>query len=183
MSEVWRKYIDKIVEAYNVIFMPTERILRYIVSNLQYLYLDDNIFALKGFDGILSAARRCSDRGGDLFEKTVWIASCLLYYIINEHPLVDGNKRLAAVATKIFLYKNGYRTDNYALYAIIISIARGDEKLETLYHKLSRILKKKAVIEKDIAILPMSISETEISKFVIDNKDLLDRLREYDKTT
>ena len=41
---------------------------------------------------------------------TMWLkAATLLLCLANRHPFVDGNKRTAWAATKIFLFLNGYR--------------------------------------------------------------------------
>lgn len=41
----------------------------------------------------------------DLFTK----AAALLDSLINDHPLVDGNKRTGITAASLFLWRNGHR--------------------------------------------------------------------------
>jgi death-on-curing protein len=59
----------------------------------------------------------------DLFDK----AAALLHSLARTHPLVDGNERLAWLATYVFLAKNGIELnpeDNEA-YDLVIAVAAG----------------------------------------------------------
>ena len=59
----------------------------------------------------------------DLFAK----AAALLHSLASNHPLVDGNKRLAWLATYVFLAKNGVTLDpdDDAAYEFIVAVAAG----------------------------------------------------------
>jgi len=59
----------------------------------------------------------------DLFSK----AAALLHSLAGNHPLVDGNKRLAWLATYVFLAKNGIALDpdDDAAYDLVIAVASG----------------------------------------------------------
>ena len=59
----------------------------------------------------------------DLFTK----AAALLHSLARNHPLVDGNKRLAWLATYVFLAKNGVdaRPDDDAAYDLVVAVASG----------------------------------------------------------
>ena len=59
----------------------------------------------------------------DLFTK----AAALLHSLAGNHPLVDGNKRLAWLATYVFLAKNGIVLDagDDAAYEFVIAVADG----------------------------------------------------------
>jgi death-on-curing protein len=59
----------------------------------------------------------------DLFTK----AAALLHSLAGNHPLVDGNKRLAWLATYVFLAKNGtvLDADDDAAYEFVIAVADG----------------------------------------------------------
>lgn len=55
-------------------------------------------------------------------------ASALMHSLAGNHALVDGNKRLAWLATTVFLWINGYRvdmTDNEA-FRLTMSVAAGE---------------------------------------------------------
>ena len=59
----------------------------------------------------------------DLFTK----AGALLHSLARNHPLVDGNKRLAWLATWVFLAKNGavLDPDDDAAYQLVVDVAAG----------------------------------------------------------
>ena len=59
----------------------------------------------------------------DLFTK----AGALLHSLARNHPLVDGNKRLAWLATYVFLAKNGIvlDPDEDAAYDLVVQVASG----------------------------------------------------------
>ena len=60
----------------------------------------------------------------DLFTK----AAALLHSLARHHPLVDGNKRLARLATYVFLAKNGVTLDpdDDAAYDLVVAVAAGE---------------------------------------------------------
>ena len=59
----------------------------------------------------------------DLFSK----AAALLHSLAAHDPLVDGNKRLAWLATYVFLAKNGVELDpDDAAYELVIAVAAGE---------------------------------------------------------
>jgi len=49
--------------------------------------------------------------GAYLHETPAEMAGAYLYHLACNHPFVDGNKRVAAVAARVFLMLNGYRFD------------------------------------------------------------------------
>jgi len=59
----------------------------------------------------------------DLFE----MAAAYLFLIVKNHPFVDGNKRVGAVAARLFLLLNGVviEMDEDAIYTLIIATAEG----------------------------------------------------------
>ncbi|MEO7402773.1 MAG: type II toxin-antitoxin system death-on-curing family toxin [Burkholderiales bacterium] len=61
---------------------------------------------------------------GDLSE----MAAAYLFHLVQNHPFIDGNKRVGAAATDVFLALNGQRLvaseDEYA--ELVLSIARGE---------------------------------------------------------
>ena len=59
----------------------------------------------------------------DLFEK----AAALLHSLARNDPLVDGNKRLAWLATYVFLAKNGVVLDpgDDEAYDLVVGVAAG----------------------------------------------------------
>jgi len=61
---------------------------------------------------------------GDIFE----MAAGYLFHLVKNHPFVDGNKRVGAVAALVFLYLNGF--DFHApeddLAEMVLAVARGE---------------------------------------------------------
>ena len=59
----------------------------------------------------------------DLFE----MAAAYLFHIVRNHPFVDGNKRVGAVAALVFLKMNGIRIGipDEALVTVVLAVAEG----------------------------------------------------------
>ena len=73
----------------------------------------------------------------DLFSK----AAALMHSLARNHPLVDGNKRLAWLATYVFCAKNGIELDppDDEAYALVMALAGGRlDDLETIAAALRR---------------------------------------------
>ncbi|WP_412541027.1 type II toxin-antitoxin system death-on-curing family toxin [Longispora sp. K20-0274] len=83
--------------------------------------------------GLLDAAvhrPRATVFGQDAYPTLLTKAAALLHSIATSHPLVDGNKRLAWLATYVFCAKNGVEldpTDDEA-YALVTDVASGRVK-------------------------------------------------------
>ena len=81
--------------------------------------------------GLLDAAvhrPRASVLGHDAYPDLLTKAAALLHSLARNHPLVDGNKRLAWLATYVFLAKNDVvldPTDDDA-YGLVVVVAAGD---------------------------------------------------------
>ncbi|MEM1423423.1 MAG: type II toxin-antitoxin system death-on-curing family toxin [Planctomycetota bacterium] len=60
----------------------------------------------------------------DLFEQ----ASAYLFHIVSNHPFIDGNKRVGAVAALVFLELNGVRivAPPGELYALVMGVVSGE---------------------------------------------------------
>lgn len=78
--------------------------------------------------------------GQDLYPTVEEKAANLLYLIVKDHPLSDGNKRSAAALFVTFLARNGILTDadgsprisNNALAAVTLMVAMSDPKEKDL---------------------------------------------------
>jgi death on curing protein len=59
----------------------------------------------------------------DLFE----MAAAYLFHIVRNHPFFDGNKRVGALATFVFLRMNGYAltASNHAFEKMVMGVAEG----------------------------------------------------------
>jgi death-on-curing protein len=80
--------------------------------------------------GLLEAAvhrPRASVLGNDAYPDLCTKAAALLHSLARNHPLVDGNKRLAWLATYVFCAKNGVEpdVDDDPAYDLVVAVASG----------------------------------------------------------
>ena len=80
--------------------------------------------------GLLEAAvhrPRASVLGQDAYPELPTKAAALLHSLACNHPLVDGNKRLAWLATYVFCAKNDVELDpdDDAAYELVMAVASG----------------------------------------------------------
>jgi death-on-curing protein len=80
--------------------------------------------------GLLASAvhrPRASVLGQGAYRDLLTKAGALLHSLARHHPLVDGNKRLAWLATWVFLAKNDtiLDPDDDAAYELVVSVAGG----------------------------------------------------------
>jgi death-on-curing protein len=81
--------------------------------------------------GLLEAAvhrPRASVLGQDAYPGLFTKAAAVLHSLARNHPLVDGHRRLAWLATYVFLGKNGVERDpdDDAAYAFVVAVAAGE---------------------------------------------------------
>ena len=125
---------------------------------VEYLDLDDLIdlaIALLGDPpplrdvGLLgSAAARpqATAFGHDAYPDVITKAAALLQSIVNNHSLVDGNKRLGWLATAVFLELNGFNASkipNDDVHDLVIWIESTSPPLEEISTRLSRLLARR----------------------------------------
>lgn len=70
----------------------------------------EGIANLGGLESAL-AQPRMTFGGEDLYPTIVEKASALGFSLINNHPFVDGNKRIGHAAMEVFLVLNGFEID------------------------------------------------------------------------
>jgi death-on-curing protein len=80
--------------------------------------------------GLLDAAvhrPRASVLGQDAYPALLDKAAALLHSLAANHPLADGNKRLAWLATYVFCAKNGVELDprDDDAYDLVVAVASG----------------------------------------------------------
>jgi death on curing protein len=80
--------------------------------------------------GLLASAAarpRTSVLGRDAYASLAEKAAALMHSLARNHALVDGNKRLALLATVVFLRINGYRPDlaDDEAFDLTLSVASG----------------------------------------------------------
>ena len=82
-----------------------------------------------GLLGAAVARPQASAFGEDAYPNIWSKAAALLHSVVNNHPLVDGNKRLGWLATAIFLELNDASVSaatNDDVYVLVMSVASTD---------------------------------------------------------
>ena len=80
--------------------------------------------------------------GEDAYPDIWTKAAALLQSIVNNHALVDGNKRLGWLATAVVLETNGIeisRASNDDVYDLVIDVAAGQPTVDTIAERLRQL--------------------------------------------
>ena len=118
------------------------------MSEVEYLDLEDAIALIRMLRvgplrdlGLLDSAihrPRSSAFGQDAYVTIELKAAALLHSLVNNHPLVDGNKRLGWLTTVVFAGINGLEpqlTDEQA-FDLVWEVASGGLSLEEIAARL-----------------------------------------------
>jgi len=95
------------------------------------------------------SATQATAFGEPLLKDPIEIASAYLFYICNNHPFVDGNKRAALASCLVFLEDNGLLEDNIVLdidqcEAMVLDVASSRiDRVETTRRLRQLIPKRK----------------------------------------
>ena len=113
-----------------------------IIARTRSEFPQDRLFGLENGDKLKSVVATIyqSFAGQDLYQTTEQKAANLLYLMVKDHPLVDGNKRSAAALFIEFLSRNNllFSTDgtplvsNNALAAMTLMVAMSNPKEKDL---------------------------------------------------
>lgn len=118
------------------------------MSDPEYLTLEDALGIIEVLAvgpvrdlGLLDSALtrpRASAFGLDAYETLALKASSLLQSLVNNHPLVDGNKRLAWLCTVVFLRLNDHETklNDDDAFELVWDIASGTLELDEISLRL-----------------------------------------------
>jgi len=76
--------------------------------------------------------------------ETIWTkAAALLQSIVNNHALIDGNKRLGWLATAVFLELNDIpisQASNDDVYEFVLSMASGSPEVDEIAEQLQGLI-------------------------------------------
>jgi death-on-curing protein len=125
--------------------------IKFLTLSEILLILEDQIKNYGGIYGIrdinlLSSAiympESCFERKY-LHETIPAMAAAYAFHICQNHPFIDGNKRVALVSSLVFLDINGYEFNckDEILYNKILDVAKGEAKKDNLikfYEKYSK---------------------------------------------
>ncbi|MCG8512988.1 MAG: type II toxin-antitoxin system death-on-curing family toxin [Halanaerobiales bacterium] len=110
----------------NNIFIPKELIL-YFDHQLSQTYGGTyGIRDEKLLDSALEQAKATYE-GNYLHDTLIKMAAAYGYHLCNNHPFVDGNKRIALVAMDVFLQRNGLEiiASEKETYKMMIQLSSG----------------------------------------------------------
>jgi death-on-curing protein len=88
-----------------------------------------------GLLGAAAARPQTTVFGEDAYPDLWTKAAALLQSIVNNHPLVDGNKRLGWLATAVFLDLNAIdpvRATNDDVYDLVMAVAAGHQAIDQI---------------------------------------------------
>jgi len=78
--------------------------------------------------------------------ETIWTkAAALLQSIVNNHALIDGNKRLGWLATAVFLELNEIpisQASNDDVYEFVLSVASGSPEFDEIAERLQGLINR-----------------------------------------
>lgn len=121
---------------------------------LEYLDLDDLVDLARtllgepppirdvGLLGSAAARPQATAFGQDAYPDLFTKAAALLQSIVNNHALVDGNKRLGWLATAVFLELNGIkasRISNDDVFELVIWVALTNPSLDDITTRLTTL--------------------------------------------
>ena len=116
--------------------------IKFLTLSEVLLILEDQIRNYGGVYGVrdlnlLSSAIYMpeSSFGGNYLHETIpAMAAAYAYHICQNHPFIDGNKRVALACSLVFLDINAYEfnCDEETLYDKIMDVAKSDVKKEEL---------------------------------------------------
>jgi len=100
-----------------------------------------------GLLGSAVARPQTSVFGEDAYPDVFSKAAALLQSIVNNHPLIDGNKRLGWLATAVFLELNDVQASkatNDDVYDFVIWVASSNPDLDAIIPRLRTIIEKES---------------------------------------
>lgn len=124
---------------------------------IEYLELDDLVDLARallgdpppirdiGLLGSAVARPQTTLLGEDAYPDLLTKAAALLQSIVNNHALVDGNKRLGWLATAVFLEINGLeasRARNDDVYELVMHVASTNPPLDEIVARLARVVRR-----------------------------------------
>lgn len=92
------------------------------------------------------AAPQATMMGQPLFSDPMDVAAAYLFYLCQNHPFVDGNKRTALATCLVFLSENGLLPDEDldvdAWEKLTLGVASGELDREQAAKRLRKLVKK-----------------------------------------
>lgn len=120
------------------------------MTGVEYLELEDLLALTRALGlgpvrdlGLLDSAcarPRATAFGVDAYATLELKAAALLHSLARNHPLADGNKRLAWLAAVVFCDLNGATVDldDESAFALVMAVAAGSLDVDVIAHQLSQ---------------------------------------------
>jgi len=127
-----------------VIFLPKKLVLLFHEQLIQTYGGSHGIRDEKLLDSALGQPEATFE-GKYLHDNLIKMAAAYGYHICNNHPFIDGNKRIALVAMDVFLQRNGYeiKATEKETYSMMMKLASGkfskDELVQWLESNVTSI--------------------------------------------
>ena len=103
---------------------------RALVERLHFRQIErfGGSYGLRDAGMLESALNRPLNKATYGCDDIIELAAAYLFGLAKNHAFVDGNKRIAIVATAVFLMENGFEieTSDAQLYQFILAIAAGE---------------------------------------------------------
>ena len=121
------------------------------MTDIEYLDIEDAIAIIRRLDigpvrdlGLLDSAMsrpRSSAFGEDAYPTLALKAAALLHSLTNNHPLVDGDKRLAWLCTVVFCDLTGFAPalEDDAAFDLVWDVASSPIELEEIALRLNLV--------------------------------------------
>ena len=117
----------------NIIFLGLKKILRIHQDQLERY---GGTPGIRSRDLLESAAAAPAAGFGETYfhDNLFLMAAAYLFHIVKNHPFVDGNKRVGAVAARVFLKLNGIelRADEDEFERLVLEVAEGKTDKEKI---------------------------------------------------
>ncbi len=123
------------------VFFPKRKVFYYAIDVLRKMFPQDDFTVMNPhvFETVVADMKWSYKLHG-----FTGAAASLFYDLIMDHPLVDGNKRLASLMLYYYVKKNGYMIrDHDKLYDIAILVAEGKISKQGVIKWLRKRLRKK----------------------------------------
>ncbi len=110
-----------------MVFIPKDVILFFHGQLIQLYGGSPGIRDVSLLESALEQPRATFD-GTYLHDNVFKMAAAYGFHICNNHPFIDGNKRISLVAMDIFLQRNGYEivASEKETYKIIMQLSTGN---------------------------------------------------------
>lgn len=113
------------------------------LTTVQILFLHSRLIAETGGSAgvrdvalLESAAARpqATYGGADLYPDIFSKGAALMQSLVNNHPFVDGNKRVGIAATALFLQRNSHRlvASNQEVEEFTLAVAQGERSFDDI---------------------------------------------------